>query len=166
MIKAVVKDRFDFKDIKTGEDMCFCVGDIIRYERYSNPTRIIQNACLESEIHIVIYFDGHFYYAPDFNIEIHVIEIKMPLPLLNYQAEPVKELTDKINEEIQYTKDCNQAFQLGKESAFSNQHVQIERIESVTKVNKFLSNIKRENVIDIKPMEHNTYLVIYAEENK
>jgi len=60
----------------------------------------------------------------------------------------------------------NSLFQQGKQITFSNQYVQIERIESVTKVNKFLSNIKRENIVDIKPMEHNTYLVIYTKEDE
>ena len=45
-----------------------------------------------------------------------------------------------------------------------NQHVQIQRIEGQSKTNKFLLGIPKENIIDIKPMEHNTYLVIYAEE--
>ncbi len=44
------------------------------------------------------------------------------------------------------------------------QHVQIERIEGQSNANNFLLGIPRENIIDIKPMEHNTYLVIYAEE--
>ena len=44
------------------------------------------------------------------------------------------------------------------------EHVQIQRIEGQGNTNNFLLSIPRENVIDIKPMEHNTYLVIYAEE--
>lgn len=75
---------------------------------------------------------------------------------------------DGINEYIkQQMKDnaaFNQGFNFGRQSAFSNQHVRIQRIEGQSNANEFLLNIPRENVIDIKPMEHNTYLVIYAEE--
>lgn len=44
------------------------------------------------------------------------------------------------------------------------EHVQIQRIEGQGNANNFLLSIPRENIIDIKPMEHNTYLVIYTEE--
>ena len=47
---------------------------------------------------------------------------------------------------------------------YINQHVQIQRIEGQGNTNDFLLGIPRENVIDIKPMENNTYLIIYAEE--
>ena len=46
----------------------------------------------------------------------------------------------------------------------TEKHVQIQRIEGQGNTNDFLLSIPRENIIDIKPMEHNTYLVIYAEE--
>ena len=76
--------------------------------------------------------------------------------------------SDRINEYIkQQINDnaaFNQGFNFGKQSAFSNQHVHIQRIEGQGNTNNFLLSIPRENVIDIKPMEHNTYLVIYAEE--
>lgn len=44
------------------------------------------------------------------------------------------------------------------------EHVQIQRIEGLGNTNDFLLSIPKENIIDIKPMEHNTYLIIYAEE--
>lgn len=44
------------------------------------------------------------------------------------------------------------------------EHVQIQRIEGQGNTNDFLLGIPRENVIDVKPMENNTYLIIYAEE--
>ena len=76
--------------------------------------------------------------------------------------------SDKINDYVkQQMKDnaaFNQGFNFGKQSAFSNQHVQIQRIEGQGNTNDFLLSIPRENIIDIKPMENNTYLVIYAEE--
>lgn len=71
-------------------------------------------------------------------------------------------MNDYIKQQMKDNAAFNQGFNLGKQSAFSNQYVQIERIESTAKVNKFLSNIPRENIVDIKPMEHNTYLVIYT----
>ena len=47
-----------------------------------------------------------------------------------------------------------------------NQSVQIQKFDSVLNTNKFLKNIPKENVIEIKPLENNTYLVIYSEEKK
>lgn len=75
-------------------------------------------------------------------------------------------VNDYIKQQMKDNAAFNQGFNLGRQLAFSNQHIQIERIESTIKVNKFLSNIKRENIVDIKPMEHNTYLVIYTKEDE
>lgn len=71
---------------------------------------------------------------------------------------------NNMNKYIEQQKVFNQGFNLGKQSAFSNQHVQIQRIEGQGNTNDFLLSIPRENIIDVKPMEHNTYLIIYAEE--
>ena len=60
----------------------------------------------------------------------------------------------------------NQWFNLGKQSAFSNQFVQIQKFDSVHSTNKFLKDIPRENIIEIKPLENNTYLVIYGEDKE
>lgn len=54
--------------------------------------------------------------------------------------------------------------ELDNMNKYAKQHIQIQRIEGQGNVNNFLLSIPRENVIDIKPMEHNTYLVIYAKE--
>ena len=54
----------------------------------------------------------------------------------------------------------------GRQSAFSNQYVQIQKFDSVHSTNKFLKDISRENVIKIEPLENNTYLVTYSEEKK
>ena len=48
----------------------------------------------------------------------------------------------------------------------ADQYVQIQKFDSVLNTNKFLKNIPKENVIEIKPLENNTYLVIYSEEKK
>lgn len=69
-----------------------------------------------------------------------------------------------IKQQMKDNEAFNQGFNFGRQSAFSNQHVQIQRIEGEGNTNEFLLGIPRENVIDIKSMEHNTYLVIYAEE--
>ena len=60
----------------------------------------------------------------------------------------------------------SQWFNLGKQSAFSNQFVQIQKFDSVHNTNEFLKTIPKENVIEIKPLEYNTYLVTYSEEMK
>lgn len=39
--------------------------------------------------------------------------------------------------------------------------VQIQKFDSVHSTNKFLKTISEKNVIEIKPLENNTYLVIY-----
>ena len=44
-------------------------------------------------------------------------------------------------------------------------HVHVERCDGTFQTNKFMSNIPREDIIDVKPMENNTYLVIYAKED-
>lgn len=54
--------------------------------------------------------------------------------------------------------------ELDNMNKYAKQHIQIQRIEGQGNVNNFLLSIPRENVIDIKPMKHNTYLVIYAKE--
>lgn len=51
-------------------------------------------------------------------------------------------------------------------SASADQHVQIQKFDSVYHANEFLENIPKENVIEIKPLENNTYLIIYCEEKK
>lgn len=73
-------------------------------------------------------------------------------------------VSEYLKQQMKDNKSFNQAFNLGRQSAFSNQHVQIQRIEGQGNTNDFLLSIPRENIIDIKPMEHNTYLIIYAEE--
>ena len=75
-------------------------------------------------------------------------------------------VNDYIKQQMKDDAAFNQGFNLGKQSAFSNQHVQIQRIEGQSNTNDFLLSIPRENIIDIKPMEHNTYLIIFAEEER
>ena len=81
----------------------------------------------------------------------------------------MKEL-DSVNEYIkQQMKDnaaFNQGFNFGKQSAFSGQCLQIQKFDSVHNTNEFLKTIPKENVIEIKPLEYNTYLVTYSEEMK
>lgn len=77
---------------------------------------------------------------------------------------------DSMNECIkQQMKDnaaFNQGFNLGRQSAFSGLCLQIQKFDSVHNTNKFLKTIPKENVIEIKPLENNTYLVTYSEEMK
>lgn len=81
----------------------------------------------------------------------------------------MKEL-DKTNEYIkQQINDnaaFNQGFNFGRQSAFSNQCLQIQKFDSVYNTNEFLKNIPKENIIKIEPLENNTYLVTYSEEMK
>ena len=43
----------------------------------------------------------------------------------------------------------------------TEKHIQIKRVDSVINANNFLMTINKDDVVDIKPMESNTYLVIY-----
>jgi hypothetical protein len=60
----------------------------------------------------------------------------------------------------------NQGFNLGRQTAFCGQCIQIQKFDSVHSTNKFLKNISKENIIKIEPLENNTYLVTYSEEMK
>lgn len=77
---------------------------------------------------------------------------------------------NSVNEYIkQQMKDnalFNHWFNLGKQSAFSGQCIQIQKFDSVHNTNKFLKTIPKENIIKIEPLENNTYLVTYCEEMK
>lgn len=44
----------------------------------------------------------------------------------------------------------------------TEKHIQIKRLDSVASANNFLMTINKNDVVDIKPMENNTYLVIYV----
>lgn len=78
--------------------------------------------------------------------------------------------SDKINECFKQQMENNVLFKhwfnLGKQSAFSGQCIQIQKFDSVHRTNEFLKNIPKENVIKIEPLENNTYLVTYSEEMK
>lgn len=69
---------------------------------------------------------------------------------------------DSVDEYLKRQMRVNALF--NQEFTSYNQFVQIQKFDSVHSTNKFLKDIPRENIIDIKPMENNTYLVIYAEE--
>lgn len=77
---------------------------------------------------------------------------------------------DSVNEYLKQQAKNNslfgQWFNLGKQYAFSGQCIQIQKFDSVSNTNKFLKNIPKENVIKVKPLENNTYLVTYSEEMK
>ena len=48
----------------------------------------------------------------------------------------------------------------------NKKHIQIQRLDSVVNANNFLMTVNKEDVVDVKPMENNTYLVIYMCEDK
>jgi len=104
--------------------------------------------------------------TPDDKFKKHLMEIG---DITNDNVPVRKGLTDKINaiaETFKFSEECTRAFELGRQSAFSNQYVQIKRVDSIHDTNRILKDIPKENVIDIKPMENNTYLIIYASEDK
>ena len=75
-------------------------------------------------------------------------------------------VNDYIKQQINDDAAFNQGFNFGRQSAFSNQCLQIQKFDSVHNTNKFLKTIPKENIIKIEPLENNTYLVTYSEEMK
>ena len=75
-------------------------------------------------------------------------------------------VNDYIKQQMKDNAAFNQGFNLGKQSAFSKQCIQIQKFDSVCNTNEFLKNIPKENIIKIEPLENNTYLVTYSEEMK
>ena len=75
-------------------------------------------------------------------------------------------VNDYIKQQMKDNAAFNQGFNRGKQSAFSNQFIQIQKFDSVCNTNEFLKNIPKENIIKIEPLENNTYLVTYSEEMK
>lgn len=71
-----------------------------------------------------------------------------------------------IKQQMEDNAAFNRGFNFGKQSAFSEQCIQIQKFDSVHNTNEFLKTIPKENVIKIEPLENNTYLVTYSEEMK
>lgn len=108
----------------------------------------------ECPVEIILNCELGTFHGPDLNIEDYIIRENPD----TFSVE--RESIDKMNA----IEECNSTGVLS--CAFNNHYVQIQRLESVHDANKFLKDIPKENVIDVKPMENNTYLVIYTKEDK
>lgn len=148
--KSMVIKEFTISDNFNGP-VTLNVGSLIEYERFVGVKDNTNVALMR------IFFDNIIFTLPDFIIEGFVQDLTEPLSIENLG----------ISEYIKQMREDNEGFRLGYE--FGKQGsgiIQIQRLESVHDTNKFLSNIKKENVVDIKPMENNTYLVIYTKEDE
>jgi hypothetical protein len=76
------------------------------------------------------------------------------------------EVNKYIKQQMKDNAAFNQGFNLGRQTAFCGQCIQIQKFDSVHSTNEFLKNISKENIIKIEPLENNTYLVTYSEEMK
>lgn len=152
MPKAIVTKEFVF-DTSDFYRIKFVKGDIIVYARYHTPSDKMDgtfNDCIRIDRGNDTYFGEYF------DIETYTEEFK---GLEDYRAE---ESVENISNYIKQMKEDNEAFEPSYELV---KHVHVERCDGTFQTNKFMSNIPREDIIDVKPMENNTYLVIYAKED-
>ncbi len=147
----VIKE-FNIVNKNTNRSYCFPVDTEIKYQRISNRTIRIAS--------------DEYPYPIDANMECENFDIE------NY-VEPIEETPlFKMNREIQqavkeqeeYTKAFNLGLETGKSMKEEEPYtVQVEMRSSRLDLNKYLKTIPGKNIIDIKPIENNCYLVIYKE---
>ena len=142
-VRAIVSKEIKFQPLNNGTVITFNVGETIEYERWKRPTD-------GKPVIIIKYAFGEYskyeYLGADFDIENYVEEV----PNLSKFAEASRQQADRTyrpNQELPYI-------------------VQVEMRNSRIELNKYLKTIPGKNVIDIKPMENNCYLVIYKEIEK
>ena len=150
VIKQIIFDTFD----KINKRVIFEPEMELDYKRlWMNGKPYLQISC--DDICTDSFIEG-----PDFPIEDCVEPIIEETPLSNMS----REIQESIKEQEEYTKAFNLGLETGKSMKDEKPYtVQIDRIESKRAVNDILKGIPGKNVIDIKPMENNTYLVIYKE---
>ena len=142
-VRAIVSKEIKFQPLNNGTVITFNVGETIEYERWKRPTD-------GEDVITIKYAFGEYskyeYLDTDFDIENYVEEV----PNLSKFAEASRQQVDRTyrpNQELPYI-------------------VQVEMRNSRIELNKYLKTIPGKNVIDIKPMENNCYLVIYKEIEK
>ena len=119
-------------------------GSLITFNRF---TRSGEDA-------IAITLGNTVYEGLDFCIEKYVTP---------YEDYVKKDCADYIKQ----MKEDNTAFRMGYNlDKQGSGIVQIQRCEGTFNTNKFIADMPRERIIDIKPMEHDTYLVLYVKEDE
>ena len=162
-IRALVKTDIRFHTI---DDKIIEIpyGTVIEYERWNKPDIMDKSVTCDTLITIRYAWSAKDKYTgPDFDIENYVesIEEETPLSKMN------RELQQFIEEQEEYTRVFNLGVETGKSMKEEEPYtVQVEIRPSRTELNEYLKTIPGKNVIDIKPMEHNCYLVIYKEIEK
>ena len=172
-VRAIVSKEIKFQPLNDSAVITFCIGDTIEYERWRRPTD-------GKPVITIKYVFGKYsnceYLGADFDIENYigsVVEYGTYRP--NTETPDSESSLSKINREIQQTieeqQEYTRAFNHGMEVMKSMKEgepytVQVEMKNSRHYLNEYLKTIPGNNVIDIKPMENNCYLVIYKEYEK
>ena len=146
VIKQIVFETFDEinKTVKFEPEMEL---DYKRFFRIGKAS-YLQISCED------ICIDG-FIEGPDFDIENYV----EPIPdITNFTSEEEKSINERFWEELR-----QQIDRTHREDQELPYTVQVEMRSSRIELNKYLKTIPGKNVIDIKPMENNCYLIIYKE---
>ena len=152
MIHCKVIDEFDIVDKNTNYTYGFSVDTEIKYKRISNRT-----LCISSDNYP--YPSDSYMECENFDIENYVEPIEeTPLSKMN------REIQQIVKEQEDYTKAFNLGLETGKSMKEEEPYtVQVEMRSSRHDLNKYLKTIPGKNIIDIKPLENNCYLVIYKE---
>ena len=142
-VRAIVSKEITFQPLNDSSVITFHDGETIEYERWKRPTD-------GKPVITIKYAFGEYskyeYLGADFDIENYIEEV----PDLTKFAEELNQHADRTyrpNQELPYI-------------------VQVEMRNSRVELNKYLKTIPGKNVIDIKPMDNNCYLVIYKEIEK
>ena len=155
-VRAIVSKEILFQQLNEHPVIKFFVGTLIEYERWKRPT---DGRAVITIKHAFGEYSKYEYLGPDFPIENFVEPIEeTPLSKMN------REIQESIEEQEEYTRIFNLGMEAGKSMKEEEPYtVQVEMRSSRHDLNKYLKTIPGKNVIDIKPMENNCYLVIYKE---
>ena len=147
----VIKE-FYIVDKNTNYTYEFPIDTEIEYQRISNRT--IRIASDEYPYPI----DSNME-CENFDIENFVESIEeTPLFKMN------REIQQSVKEQEEYTRIFNLGLETGKSMKEEEPYtVQVEMRSSRHDLNKYLKTIPGKNIINIKPIENNCYLVIYKE---
>lgn len=151
VIKDIVFHTFNEDDVMILKDT------IIEYYRYTSGGISLYNTAIK-----IITPSGSFS-GIDFDIEHYVIPTTEDFPY------SINKTSEFIKQQIEDTDAFKMGMNYGKQSAFSNQYIQICKFESTHDANKFLKKIPRENFIscsfDFRDVNKDVCFITYAKED-
>lgn len=170
-VKAVVCKEIKFQQLDDKQPVIpFPVNTLIEYERWKRPID-------GREVITIKYAIGEYskyeYLGADFDIENYVEPVTeygtyRPNTETPVGETPLSEINREIQQSIKQQQEYTRAFNQGMEVIKSMKEedpytVQVEMRTSRVELNNYLKTIAGKNIIDIKPLENNCYLVIYKE---